>query len=144
MVAGDKLTQTTTTTVDNGFKQDDDKQKFLEQIEELRATLRQLQAKMAEAPGLSQDVKDEISAEVLQQVNTLKKAKDEAAGLPVTQQPPPKTLRVIEQGLESTGTVLDKVTSLCDKAVGFGEKIEPYVTKALPILLSARHLFGLP
>jgi hypothetical protein len=29
MVAGDKVTQTTTTTVKNGFKQDDDKQKFL-------------------------------------------------------------------------------------------------------------------
>jgi len=144
MVAGDKVTQTTTTTVNNGFKQDDDKQKFLQQIEELRATLRELQAKTAEAPGLSQDAKDEIAAEVLQQVNVLKKAKDEAAGLPVAQQPPPGTLQVIQQGLEGTGTVLDKVKTLCDKAVGIGEKIEPYVSTALPILLSARHLFGLP
>jgi hypothetical protein len=145
MVAGDKITQTTTaTTVNNGFKQDDDKQKFLQQIEELRTTLRELLAKTAEMPGLSQDAKDEIAAEVLQQVNALKKAKDEAAGLPVAQQPPPETLQVIERGLESTGTVLDKVTALCDKAVGIGEKVEPYVSKALPILLSARHLFGLP
>jgi hypothetical protein len=144
MVAGDKVTQTTTSTVKNGFKQDDDKQKFLQQIEELRATLRELQAKTAEAPGLSQDAKDEIAAEVLQQVNVLKKAKDEAAGLPVAQQPPRETLQVIEQGLETTGTVLDKVTTLCDRAVGIGEKVEPYVSKALPILLSARHLFGLP
>jgi hypothetical protein len=144
MVAGDKITQSTTTTVNNGFKQDDDKQKFLQQIEELRATLRDLQAKMAEAPGLSQDAKDEIAAEVMQQVNVLKKAKDEAAGLPVAQQPPPGTLQMIQQGLESTGTVLDKVKTLCDKAVGIGEKIEPYVSTALPILLSARHLFGLP
>jgi hypothetical protein len=143
MVAGDKTTQTTT-TIHKGFKQDDDKQKFLQQIEELRAVLRELQAKTAEVPGLSQDAKDEIAAEVLQQVNVLKKAKDEAAGLPVARQPPPETLQVIEQGLESTGTVLDKVTSLCDKAVGLGEKIQPYVSKALPVLLSARHLFGLP
>ena len=117
MVAGDKITQTTTTTVENGFKQEDDKQKFLQQIEELRATLRGLQAKTAEAPGLSQDVKDEIAAEVLHQVNALKKANDEAAGLPVAQQPPRETLQVIGQGLESTGTVLDKVTALCDKAL---------------------------
>jgi wyosine [tRNA(Phe)-imidazoG37] synthetase (radical SAM superfamily) len=144
MVAGDKITQTTTTTVENGFKQDDDKQKFLQQIEELRAALRELQAKTAEVPGLSQDAKDEIAAEVLQQVNTLKKARDEAAGLPVAEQPPPEKLQVIEQGLESTSTLLDKVTALCDKAEGFGEKIEPYVSKALPILLSSRHLFGLP
>ena len=145
MVAGDKITQTTTTTtVNNGFKQDDDKQKFLQQIDELRAMLRELQTKMAQAPGLSQDAKDEIAAEVLQQVNTLKKTKDEAAALPVAQQPRPETLQVIEQGLESTSTVLDKVTTLYDKAVGICEKIEPYVSKALPILVSARHLFGLP
>jgi hypothetical protein len=144
MVAGDKITQTTTTTVNNGFKQDDDKQKFLLQIEELRATLRELQAKTAEAQGLSQDAKDEIAAEVLQQVNALKIAKDEAAGLPVAHHPSRETLQVIEQGLESTGTVLDKVTTLCDKAVGLGDKIEPYVSKALPIILSARHLLGLP
>jgi hypothetical protein len=145
MVAGDKTTQTTTiTTINHGFKQDDDKQKFLQQIDELRATLRELQTKTAEAPGLSQDAKDEIAAEVAQQVNAVKKAKDEAAGLPVAQQPPPGTLQVIQQGLESTGTVLDKVKTLCDKAAGIGEKIEPYVSTALPILLSARHLFGLP
>jgi hypothetical protein len=144
IVAGDKTTQTTTTTVNNGFKEDADKEKFLQQIEELRATLRELQTKTAEAPGLSQDAKDEIAAEVLQQVNTLKKAKDEAADLPVAQPPPPGTLQVIQQGLESTGTMLDKVKILCDRAVGIGEKIEPYVSKALPILLSARHLFGLP
>ena len=144
VVAGDKITQTTSTTVNNGFKQDDDKQKFLQQIEELRAVLGELHTKTAEAPGLSQDAKDEIAAEVMQQVNVLKKAKDEAAGLPVAQEPAPATLQVIQHGLESTGTVLDKVQTLCDKAVGIGKTIEPYVRTALPILLSARHLFGLP
>jgi hypothetical protein len=114
MVAGDKITQTTTTTtVNNGFKQDDDKQKFLQQIDELRAALRELQTKTAEAPGLSQDAKDEIAAEVMQQVNVLKKAKDEAAGLPVAQEPAPATLQVIQQGLESTGTVLDAPMRHC-------------------------------
>ena len=144
IVGGDKVTQTTTTTVNNGFKQEDDKQKFLQQIDELRTALRELQTKTAEAPGLSQDAKDEITAEVMQQVNVLKKAKDEAAGLPVAQEPAPATLQVIQQGLESTSTVLDKVKTLCDKAVGIGETIQPYVSAALPILVSARHLFGLP
>src|SRR5258705_7776687 len=52
IVGGDKTTQTTTTTtVNNGFKEDDDKQNFLQQIDELRATLRELQTKTAEAPG---------------------------------------------------------------------------------------------
>jgi hypothetical protein len=51
IVAGDKTTQTTVTTVTNGFKQDDDKQKFLQQIDELQAKLRELQTKTADAPG---------------------------------------------------------------------------------------------
>jgi len=145
MVAGNKVTQTTTTTtIHNGFEHNDAKQNFLQQIEELRATLRELQAKMVEAPRLSQDIKDEIAAEMLQQVTALKKAKDEAAGLPVAQPPRPEALKVIENGLDGTSTVLDKVKSLCDKAVEIGETVEPYVSKALPILLTARHLFGLP
>jgi hypothetical protein len=143
IVAGDKVTQTTT-AINRGFKQDDDKQKFLEQIEELRAALREIQARMAEAPGLSQDAKDEIAAGLLQQVNTLKKAKDEAASLPVAQEAQPETLQVIEKGLTSTSTLLDEVTHICDKALGLGEKLQPYVSKVLPILLMARHLFGLP
>jgi hypothetical protein len=145
IVAGDKTTQaTTTTTTNNGFRQEDDKQKFLQQIEELRATLRELQAKLAEAPGLSEDAKDEIAAEMAQHVNVLRRAKDEAAGLPAARQPPPGTLQVIESSLASTGTLLDKVAAICDKAIGVGEKVQPYLSKALPILLSARHLFGLP
>jgi hypothetical protein len=144
MVAGDKITQTTTTTVNSGFKRDDAKQQFLQLIEELRTILRDLQATTAQEPRLSQGTKDEITAAALQQVEALEIAKNQAADLSVNQHPPPETLQLIEQGLASTVTVLDKVTAVCDKTVGLGEKIEPYVTKALPLLLSARHLFGLP
>jgi hypothetical protein len=144
MVGGDKIIQGTTTTVNNGFKQDDDRLKFLEQIDELRTMLRELQTKVAEAPGPSQDAKDEIAAEVLQQVDMLRKTKDEAATLPTAQPPSAGTLQLIQTCLESTGTVLDKFKSLSDQALGIGEVIEPYISKALPILLSARHLFGLP
>ena len=100
MVAGDKITQSTTTTVNNGFKQDDDKLEFLKQIDELRTILRELQTKAAEAPGLSQDAKDEIVAEVLQQVDLLQKTKAQAANLPVAQPPPAGTLQVIQRSLE--------------------------------------------
>jgi hypothetical protein len=143
MVAGDKVTQTTT-TINNGFREEDDKRQFLQQIDELRATLHEPQVKMQEAPGLSEDVKDEIAADVLQQIGALKKAKEEAAGLPVAQQPPPEKRKSIETSLQNTCTVLDKVKDVCDRAAGIAEKVAPYVGKALPIVLSARHLFGLP
>jgi SEFIR domain len=143
MVAGDKITQTTT-TLNNGFKQEDYKQQFLQQIDDLRATLRELQTKMQAAAGLSEDVKDEIAADVLQQLGALKKIKEEAAGLPVAQQPPPEKVKAIETGLQRTCTILDKIKDVCDRTVGIAEKVAPYVDKALPIVLSARHLFGLP
>jgi hypothetical protein len=143
MVAGDKITETTT-TINNGFKQEGDKQQFLQQIDDLRATLRELQREMQAASGLSEDVKDEIAADVLQQLGALKKVKEEAAGLPVAQQPPPGKVKAIETTLQRTCTVLDKVKEVCDRTVGIAEKVAPYVGKALPIVLSARHLFGLP
>jgi hypothetical protein len=44
MSAGGDIVGGNKVTTFNGFRQDDDKQKFLQQIEELRATLRDLQA----------------------------------------------------------------------------------------------------
>jgi len=83
VVAGDKVTTTTsTTTITNGFKQEKDKQQFVRNIEELRTALRELQTKIQEAAGVSQDDKDKIAAEVMQQVIALKTAKEEASSLP--------------------------------------------------------------
>lgn len=146
IVAGDKITRTTTTTVtiDGGFRQESDKQQFLQQIEELRTALRELQSKMQTAPEVSDDDKDEIAAAVLQQLGALKKTKEEAAGVAVDVQPPAEKRATIERTLQDTCTVLDKVKDVCDRTVGIAEKVGPYVARALPLLLSARHLFGLP
>src|ERR1700732_3230832 len=66
VVAGDKVTTTTsTTTITNGFKQEQDKQQFVRNIEELRTALVELQSKIQEAAGVSQDDKDKIAAEVM-------------------------------------------------------------------------------
>jgi hypothetical protein len=144
IVAGDKITQTTATTLHAGFKQEDDKQQFLQQIDALRAALREVQAKVQESPGLDQDAKDEIAAEVAQQIGALKKTKDQASALTVAAPPPPETRKSIEGALQGTCTVLDKLKGVCDQAIDIGEKVAPYVIKALPIVASARHLFGIP
>jgi hypothetical protein len=143
VVAGDKNT-TTTTTITNGFKQEADKQQFARDIEDLRSTLRELQAKIQEATGVSQDDKDQIAAEVMQQVTALKSAKEEAGSLPVAQQGPPDKSKRVANYLDSTNTLLDKVNELGAKAVEIGTAVKPYVEKALPLLLSARLLFGIP
>lgn len=143
MVAGDKITQTAATPINAGFKQEDDKRQFLQQIEDLRSTLRELQTKMQAVPGISEDVKDEIVADVLQQIGALKKMKEKAACLPVAEQSPADQCKHIETTLQGTGTVLDKVKEVCERTVGTAEKVAPYVSKAQSIVLSARHRFGL-
>jgi hypothetical protein len=145
VVAGDKVTtMTSTTTITNGFKQEADKQQFVRDIEDLRNALRELQSKIQEAPGVSQDDKNKIVAEVMQQVIALKTAKEEADSLPVAQQGPPDKSKRIANYLETTKTLLDKVNELGAKAVEVGVTLKPYVEKALPLLLSARVLFGIP
>jgi hypothetical protein len=145
VVAGDKTTTTTSTTaITNGFKQEEDKQQFVHDLEDLRNALRELQAKIQEAPGVSQDDKDKIAAEVMQQVMTLKTAKEEASSLPVAQQGSPDKGKRIASYLDTTKTLLDKVNDLGAKAVEIGSTLKPYVDKALPLLLSAKMLFGIP
>jgi len=142
VVAGDK--NTTTTTITNGFKQEEDKQKFMRDIEELRSALRELQTKIQDAAGVSQDDKDKLVADVMQQVIALKTAKEEAGNLPVAQTGPPNKSKRIANYLDTTKTLLDKLNELGAKAVEIGATLKPYVEKALPLLLSARMLFGIP
>jgi TolA-binding protein len=143
VVAGDKTT-TNTKSITNGFKQEEDKQQFVHSIEELRDTLRELQTKIQEAAGLSQDDKDQIVAEVMQQVNALKTAKEQADNLPVAQQGAPDQSKRVANYLDTTKTLLDKINELGSKAVEIGTAVKPYVEKAMPLLLSARMLFGIP
>jgi hypothetical protein len=145
VVAGDKVTTTTsTTTITNGFKQEEDKQQFVRDIEDLCSALRELQAKIQEAVGVSQDDKDKIVAEVIQQMIALKTAKEEASSLPVAQASPPDKSRRIANYLDNTKALLDKVNELWANAVEIGATLKPCVEKALPLLLSARLLFGIP
>jgi len=137
-------TTTNTTTITSGFKQEEDKQQFVRDIEDLRSALRELQTKIQETAGVSQDDKDKLAAEVIQQVIALKTAKEEAENLTVAQEGPPDKCKLIANYLDTTKTLLDKVNALGAKAVEMGAALKPYVEKALPLLASARVLFGIP
>lgn len=144
VVAGDKVTTSSTTKITNGFRQEENKQQFTQNLEELRTALREIQTKIQGAAGVSQDDKDEIVSAVMQQVNALRTAKEEAASLPVAQQASPDQGKRIAGYLQSTETVLDKVNDLGAKTIEIGTAVKPYIQKALPLLLSARMLFGIP
>ncbi|MBK8177138.1 MAG: toll/interleukin-1 receptor domain-containing protein [Rhodospirillales bacterium] len=146
IVAGDKVIQTTTTTttISTGFKKEDDKQRFLHEIDELCATLRRLQAKMHETPGLDEDITDEMTGDLLRQIGALKLIKSVAAALAIAEQPPPEERKNIESALQGACSVLDKVKGVCDRSLGAAEAVAACIGKAMPLVLSARHLFGLP
>jgi len=145
VVAGDKMTTTAgTTTVINGFKQEEDKQQFVRDIEDLRSALSELQSKIQEAAGISQDDKDKIVTDVTQQLIALKTTKEDAGSLPVAQQGPPDKSKRIARYLDTTKTLLDTLNELGATAVEVGATLRPYVEKTLPLLLSARLLFGIP
>jgi len=141
IVAGDKTT--TTTTITMGFKQEEDKQAFLQKIEELRKELRQVKSEIEEVEGIDEDEKDAIIMAVMQQVKALKTAKDEAEQLPAQQEPSKEKRDAIEAPLNAVQTLVSKVSAVFDKAAELGDKVRK-IGYLLPILTSARHLFGLP
>ncbi|RKZ37393.1 MAG: hypothetical protein DRQ49_14125 [Gammaproteobacteria bacterium] len=140
VVAGDK---TTTTTITTGFKQEQDKQEFIQQLEELRKQLRQVKSEIEDAEGIDEDEKDAIVMEVMQQVKALKTAKDEASLLPAQQEPSQEKREAIEAPLNAVNSIVSKVSAVFDKAADIGGKVRN-INNLLPILLTARHLFGLP
>jgi len=143
VVAGDK---TTTTTITTGFKQEQDKQEFIQQVEELRQQLRQVKSEIEDAEGIDEDEKDAIVMEVMQQIKALKTAKDEAGQLPAQQEPSQEKRDAIEAPLNGVNSIVSKVSKVFDKAAEIGDKVKKInsLRLILPVLASARHLFGLP
>jgi TolA-binding protein len=143
IVGGDK---TTTITITTGFKEEEDKQAFIQQVEELRKQLRQVKSEIEAAEGIDEDEKDAIVMEVMQQVKALKVAKDEAENLPAQQEPSQEKRDAIEAPLNAVDSIVSNVSKVFDKAADIGGKVRNISSLAplVPILLSARHLFGLP
>ena len=147
VVAGDKVvreTTTTTTTITYGFKQEADKTEFLQQIEALRATLREIRNAIGSLDGLDEDQKDELTTAVSQQVNDLKAVKEEAEKTPAGKEAPKEKADIVGKYLDKTTTLMEKLKKMGDATAAAAEKIIPAVVKALPLLASIRRLFGLP
>jgi hypothetical protein len=138
VIGGDK----SVTTV--GFQQEQDKQEFIQQIEQLRAALRSIKSEIEADAGLDEDDKDAITMEILQQIGSLKAAKEEATDIELQQDPPQDKIVKIEGYLNAALATVEKVESLGETVENFATTIAPYVKLSLPLILSARHLFGLP
>ena len=143
IVAGDK-TVTTTTTTQSGFQSEEQKQEFQKQLEALREALRDIKAKVEASAGLSADEKDELTTEILQHVKALKEVKETTADFPPGRKPPADISKMVESNLEKASGILDKVQAVEKKSADLAANVGAFAVKYGPLVLSARHLFGLP
>ncbi len=141
MVAGDKVTITTTHTA--GFKEQANKDEFVAQLEELRDALRDIRSQIASIKQLDEDAKEELEAEILQQVKALKDSKQQAEQIDVGQPPASDKIESVKATLEGTRSFLDKIKNIGETVTEFASDVAPIVAKALPLLASATRLIGL-
>ena len=143
IVAGDKTT-TTTITTQIGFADEQKKQQFHSEIEQLRETLQAMKAEIEASLSLDQDKKDEAISEILQQVQALKKVKEKATEVTPGKAVPAKIASEIEGALDRAGGIVDKLQTVAAKTGDVAETVGKFAVKYGPLILSARHLFGLP
>ena len=143
-VVGRDKTTTSSTTTNIGFKQEEDKQQFIQQIDELRSAMREIKSQVESAPEVDEDFKDDLVMEIMQQISDLKETKEGAEELPVGEQPPSDKTEGIEKCLDKAGGLLEKIQGMGEKAVEFAGKAAPIIGKSLAILAGARQLFGIP
>jgi hypothetical protein len=141
IVGGNK---TTTITTQIGFAGEEQKQQFHSEIEQLREALRTMKAEIEASASLDQDKKDEIISEILQQVKALKEVKEKSAEVPPGEPAPPKVATEIEGALDRAGGIVEKLQALAAKTGDVAETVGKFAMKYGPLILSARHLFGLP
>jgi hypothetical protein len=145
VVGGDKTaTTTTTTTIQKGFADEEKKDQFHSEIEQLREGLRAMKTEIEASAALDQDKKDEAIAEILQQVKALKEVKEKTAELPPGKPAPKQVATEIEGTLDRAGGIFDKLKTLAGKAGDVAETVGKFAEKYGPLILSAGKLFGLP
>ncbi len=145
VVGRDKVTTTTTTTTTNsaGFKDQANKDEFVAQLDELRDALRDIRSQIAGVEQLDEDAKEELEAEILQQVQALKDSRQQAEQIDVGQPPAGDTIELVKATLAETEGFLGKITKIGETATEFSTDVAPIVARALPLLASATRFFGL-
>ena len=143
IVGGDKTT-TTTTTIQKGFAGDDQKQQFQSEIDQLREALRAMKTEIEASASLDQDRKDEAIGDILQQIKALKEVKEKTADVPAGKPAPAQIATKVEGALDRAGGIVDKLQGVATKSVEIAEIVGKFAVKYGPLVLSARHLFGLP
>jgi uncharacterized protein YukE len=143
VVMGNKTT-TTTSTVQNGFKGEEDKLEFQAKLDQFAKTLQQMQKLLEIEDGISDADKQSIAAEVAKQVTASVELKRVIASAPAGAPAPAPVAEQVNKVLEGAGGFVKKIEAVVEKAGPTAETVLSVTKKALPILLAARGLFGIP
>ena len=145
IVGGDKkTTTTTTTTITKGFAGDQQKQQFQAEIDQLREALRAMKAEIEANASLDQNKKDEVVGDIVEQVKDLQDVKEETAAVPTGKPAPAEIAAKVEGALDRAGGIVEKLQGVATKGGELAETVGKFALKYGPLILSARHLFGLP
>ena len=143
IIGRDKVT-TTTTTVTTGFKQETDKQNFMDKLEKLCEQLEKIKSAIESADSVAKNDRRALVAEIMQEVVALESAKEAAKNTPVGTGSPHETHNILKGYLESVERFLEKAQNFSEKAAEITIKLAPCFEKAISLLTGARNLFGLP
>ena len=143
IVGGDKITNTgNTTSTYNGFKQEEDKAQFIEELENLRGLIRDVRGEVEASDELDEDEKDDIILELMNQIKALKEAKEQAEDISVDEEATAEQTRSLSDYIESTGSLMERAQSFGEKMGELSVKIAPLIALSQPILMTAKRLFG--
>lgn len=143
IVDGDKITHSGNTSSYNGFKQEEDKQQFIAELEKLRTAMRSIRDEIAAAESVDEDDKDEMFSDLLEQIKALKEAKEQAGEIPVGEEASEEQSRSIGDYIEQTGEIMDRAEAFGESVGELSLKLAPLIATAQPALMTLKSLFGL-
>jgi len=143
IVGGDKTTTTTTTTTQYGFSQPEDKQQFIAHVDELRSLMKEMNSRIDDMEGLDDDQKEELEDELSNQIKNIRQLKKDADQLEPNAEPDSAVVDNITKHINSVSGIIEKIESFQEKSTNFASTVGDILVKSAPLLLSARHLFGM-
>lgn len=141
IIGGDK---TVTSTIQRGFAAEAQKAEFQAQIDELRSTLQAIKAQIDAEASLTAEQKETIGADILRHDTELKEVKDNTSELTVGVPASSAVGSSVEATLDRAGGLLGKLKGLVTSGGDFGAAVADLASKYGPMIMTARHLFGLP
>jgi len=134
-----------TTTVSMGFKQEEDKQKFIQQLEMIHAQLQAMRTEVTKVEGvnLNEDDKYALINAITEQLKELGIIKNEAKDLPIAIEPSLETAERFKNWVNSIKKLFENAKAFGEEVAEIQLKLEPYVEKGLSLLAIAKSFIGI-